>query len=458
MYEFKLDFSKSVPYRYCPSAKEAGALYIQCVANAPMDIEFRQVKTGLFHITVSSEEDKHRLENKFVTLDFGENSHTLHSAKIPLIPIEKQPFYQNPKWITIDKLYDSALKYVTNEQVDEYLKRYGDIIVPTHFETDNFGFRTGRRKARVDIVTDIERWHEAEMETEVEGKQISIKGRVNFFYRGQPYYCKSCLEKHHEKCPQLVTKQIAEKEGEAAREKKAKALIVGDSNLIRVNEKAFYAKTDCATGAKIGHIANTLEFVDKNAHDVIIVHAGQNNVLQDPSIDIDKWNTQMNHEVGSLKKNLGKFDKAILVGVPPAPWCKKTSKTKDMRTKINTALKNIARDNLNTKFIDIEQEDEDDEANWEDERHMTQKFTSFVLGKISDKMAEIRGEDFFVKNIPWTSERKYAQVLPTYTFGCEVCTKRGHSQETCEGLDETKTTKKRGRGSGSEESQSKQRK
>ena len=84
-----------------------------------------------------------------------------------------------------------------------------------------------------------------------------------------------------------------------------------------------------------------------------------------------------------------------------------------MRKKINTALKNIARDNLNTKFIDIEQEEEEDEGNWEDERHMTEKFTSFVLGKIADKMQEIRGEAFFVKNIPWTSERKYAQVKPT---------------------------------------------
>ena len=56
-----------------------------------------------------------------------------------------------------------------------------------------------------------------------------------------------------------------------------------------------------------------------------------------------------------------------------------------MRKKINQALKAAARDNLNISYIDIEQEDEDDEANREDEQHMTEKFTAYVLGKIAEK-------------------------------------------------------------------------
>ena len=58
MFEFKLDFTKSVPPRYCPNAQEAAALYIQCVANAPMDIEFREIRSGLFNITVNDERAK----------------------------------------------------------------------------------------------------------------------------------------------------------------------------------------------------------------------------------------------------------------------------------------------------------------------------------------------------------------------------------------------------------------
>ena len=79
----------------------------------------------------------------------------------------------------------------------------------------------------------------------------------------------------------------------------------------------------------------------------------------------------------------------MVVGVPPAPWCKMNTRTKEMRTKINGAFKTLAWDNLNIRYVDIEQEDEDDEANWEDECHMTEKFTRFVLGRISEQMEEI---------------------------------------------------------------------
>ena len=96
MYEFKLDFTKSVPPRYCPNAQEAAALYIQHVPNCPMDIEFREIRTGLFNITVTTEKDKKRLEGKFITYDFGEKTHILHSAKIPLILQKKKGILPKP--------------------------------------------------------------------------------------------------------------------------------------------------------------------------------------------------------------------------------------------------------------------------------------------------------------------------------------------------------------------------
>ena len=71
MFEFKLDFTKYVPYRYCLDPKKASQLYLQHVANAPMDIEFREVRTGIFNITVYSERDKKRLEDKKIKYDFG---------------------------------------------------------------------------------------------------------------------------------------------------------------------------------------------------------------------------------------------------------------------------------------------------------------------------------------------------------------------------------------------------
>jgi hypothetical protein len=457
LYDFKIDFTKSVPYRFCPDTQEAAALYLQCIANAPMDIEFRKIRPGLFNVAVTNEKDKKRLTNKSLSYDFGTKSHELHTATIPLIPVPKKKFFKNPKWITIDKLFDTALRYSTNEQLDMVLEKYGDIIVNTHYETDKLGFRTGRRKARVDIRDDIERWQEVKLEVEVEGEKLDATGRVNFFYKGQPYFCRNCSEQHQDKCPQVITRQLAEKEGETERIEKTKTLLIGDSNLRRVNEKAFYTKTECATGAKIGHIANCLSFAEKDEHEVVIVHAGQNNVLQEDDVNNNDWKQQTLTEVNSLKNSLSKFKKAIVVGVPPAPWCKKTAKTIKMRTAINDALKNITRDNLHIQYVDIEQEDEDDESNWEDQRHMTEKFTTYVMGKISEKMENTTGQQFHIPNTPWTTERKYGKVKTTYKLGCSTCTKLGHSEEICPGINKTNalptTTngKKRDKCSGSDE-------
>ena len=91
-------------------------------------------------------------------------------------------------------------------------------------------------------------------------------------------------------------KEAAEAEGEKARALKTKTLLIGDSNLRRVNEKAFYAKTDCATGAKIGHIANSLVWTSTGEHENVIIHAGQNNVSTDPKVEIGTWEKQMKQE------------------------------------------------------------------------------------------------------------------------------------------------------------------
>ena len=269
------------------------------------------------------------------------------------------------------------------------------------------------------------------MMVKVDGKETDIRGKVNLFYAGQPYFCRACESEHTDRCPQYAPKQRAESEAETIRKSLSKTLIIGDSNLRRVNERAFYTKTDCAPGAKIGHVANSLLHTRKDEHEVVIVHAGQNNVLQDNNIDIEAWKTHTTTEVSSLEKQITKFKKSIIVGVPPAPWCKKSRQTIAMRQHINDSLRKVAHENLNIKYIDIEQEDQDDDANWEDERHMTEKFQGYVLGKIAAKMQELNGKIFYVNNVPWTSKSKHGQVTTTYPLGCEVCTATGHSRYTC---------------------------
>ena len=440
MFDFKLDFTATVPFRHCPDTNQAAALYLQCIANAPQDIEFRKVRPGIFNITVNSENEKSRLEGKKLAYDFGEKAHTLHTASIPLQLVKQKVFYNNPKWLTIDKLYDSALRYTQNDQIDKFLSNYGQVIVPTHNETDKFGFRTGRRKARVDIVKDIERWQEVSMVTTIEEKEVSAKGRVNIYYKGQPYDCRNCLEKHTEKCPQVIAKQLAEKETEKVRVANSQALLIGDSNLRRVNGKAFYSTTECASGAKIGHIANTLGYVQNDEHEMVIIHTGQNNILQEDSININEWTKQVQGEINSMKSKLSKFKHSVIVGVPPAPWCKKTTQTETMRTTINDSFKKVANDTPNIRYIHIEEEEGEEESNWEDVRHMTEKFTSHVLGKISDEVTKITGKTFFVPNINWTTNSKYQQVKSTYRLGCGICTKMGHSHENCPSISKKRQT------------------
>ena len=82
----------------------------------------------------------------------------------------------------MDKIYNSALKYATHKQIYKFLEQFGEIIVPTHDETNRItDFRTGRRKVRMDVNNDLERWQEIELSAVIEGKDMLVKGKVNLF-------------------------------------------------------------------------------------------------------------------------------------------------------------------------------------------------------------------------------------------------------------------------------------
>ena len=99
--------------------------------------------------------------------------------------------------------------------------------------------------------------------------------------------------------------------------------------------------------------------------------------------------------------------------------------------KVNKALQDLTS-NPKIKFLEIEQSsDEDDDANWEDDRHMTERFTNFVMSKICVEMYELQEGPFFIKNVPWTCKGKYSGVNSTYRLGCDECTGMGHSSEKC---------------------------
>jgi len=149
------------------------------------------------------------------------------------------------------------------------------------------------------------------------------------------------------------------------------------------------------------------------------------------------WEKQMKNEVGHLKNQLKRFKKSIVIGVPPAPWCRRTEASQEMRTKINKALKDLTRDLINSQYVIAEDycpsypEKDLDEVLWKDERHMTETMTAFKMLKVEEAMNIFQRDDFRIVGPHTSSKKKYGAVLPTYRIGCEQCTEIGHSESSC---------------------------
>ena len=101
-----------------------------------MDIEFREIRTGILNITVYSEMDKKRLEDKKIKYDFGEKVQKLFTESIPLIQIKKRQFYEN------FYLTNNMTVHLERPQTNRETKP----IIDTYKETHEFCFRTGRKK------------------------------------------------------------------------------------------------------------------------------------------------------------------------------------------------------------------------------------------------------------------------------------------------------------------------
>ena len=70
-----------------------------------------------------------------------------------VVKIEEKPKflkYKNPKYVTMTGFNKYQAEKVSNEQMDQILQNFGDIIVPTQ---DVFAavFLTGKKKARIDL-------------------------------------------------------------------------------------------------------------------------------------------------------------------------------------------------------------------------------------------------------------------------------------------------------------------
>ena len=387
--------------------------------------------------------------DKYVTYYYGKNE--MNQVKVFLIKLPKFKFYSNAKWVSFDWLNDGNLRFVKNNQLDDFLSEYGDVIVNVEEEKNEFGMLNGRRKARIDLNKGkhMERvqWLEFEVELE-DGSKQKAKGKVKIFYQGQPVFCKRCSKDHDKKCPAQIKEEESLKDYEMKRQEKCINFTVSDSEFRHANQKALFSDTNVASGAKIGHIANVLENTDLLGYKNIIVNAGLNNMMLNCNTNIEKWQAQLTQEVGKLKKVLktcatdGKNIRVI--PVPDVPITKSTSKAKNMQKIINSDLsdmvKEISESHANSiKMVDVPLRNE--EEAFSDNKHFTEHQTAIMLECIDESLPT--DEKLIIRNKPkcvlLTTPRIYSGVYSTYRFGCGKCTKLGHSDANCklnlEGVD-----------------------
>ena len=79
----------------------------------------------------------------------------------------------------------------------------------------------------------------------------------------------------------------------------------------------------------------------------------------------------------------------MIVGVPPAPWTEVDNNTKWMRDTVNKQLAKAAGE-IKATFVPLDQQDDEEEENWEDSRHMSDKYTAVVVGKVADAVENRR--------------------------------------------------------------------
>ena len=431
--EFELDFTKCLPQAYLPTFKQATSAYNQTLNSPPQHIFFRQKRKGIFVITTESKEDTNKLENAFVTYEYGPKKK--FEAKVKLAKLPQYQFSTNAKNVYIDWTHDSGLRYATDADFDIWLSRYVTVIQGCTDDKDReTGFRNGRKKAYVDFNKshEIERFVFIEVEVTLPcGAREQAKGKVKITYKDQPVYCKPCQQDHIGFCPKRSQEIAAQKLEEEVRQPLIKTLICADSNFRHVNQTATTAKVKVATGARIGHIANMIKHEEVEKFNHIVIHAGQNNITpHDEIIDQVKWEKQLKWEINQLKTHLENFEGTVrFIDVPESEMATDNDFAISQRDKINSVIHGLVDELPSAITINVSDNLDNETPSWVDYRHYSEMLCAKVLQEVDNTFPD--EEKLLRIGIPSTTPKKYSKVIPTYRPGCGKCTKFGHSEEEC---------------------------
>ena len=435
--DFCLDFTKYVPKGFLPDHRKATSAFVQTIKHYPHDIIFRQTnKQGYFVIHTKTKADAQKLEGQKVIYEYGPNNK--HSAMVRLERLPTYQFRTNAKNVYIDWTFDSGLRYATSDDFDVWLSDYVTIISPTTDDKDReTGFKNGRKRAYVDFnqKKEIPRFVTLEIEVTLPDSSKEIaKENLKITYKDQPIYCRVCKAEHVGMCP-IRQKEIEEiKAAEIERAPSIKTPFFGDSNLRHIDQLGTTATVHSATDAKIGHVANALKFEEVEKFENILIHVGQNNIIDENKINFAQWENQIRSEITHLTQQLqrGKGNTKI-IEVPESLAATVSPQAKKMRNLINEELKGVVNILDNAEYITVNAEVGDDEDAWTDYRHYSQVMCGKLLEAIDTTFPE--SNKFIRRGKNSTTPRKYSRVNASYRLGCGSCTVMGHLEETC-----TKTT------------------
>lgn len=443
--EFMLDFTVKLQKHELPTYQKVSSCYAQTLLSAPLNIMFRQTKPGVFILQTFNEKDTKKIEGKFITYEYKnkkqERQINVHFKKLP-----KYKFYSNAKWIKIDWVQDSGLRFAENSIFDNFLGKFGTIIEPTVDDRNELGMLNGRKKARLDLDkgVDIDRISWIEAEVMIDGVKRNAKGKVKVFYQDQPVLCKNCQVSHVGKCPEKIKEEELLKVYEEERANNTKTMIIMDSQGRCMNEHALNAKTHVASGAKIGHIGNVMQYTDLDDFDNIILNVGLNNINAHPDTKHEDWIKQVKCEVTHLASQVNKCaseDKEVRIfEIADCPMSQMTQNSKSQRLSINEELKGMV-DKINekvgknnVKMIKHGTDDLTEEEAFSDGKHFSPVRTAKLVEQMENSLNP--GTKLIVKdrpkNVLLTTSKFYSQVYSTYRFGCGECTRLGHSHDICQ--------------------------
>ena len=219
--------------------------------------------------------------------------------------------------------------------------------------------------------------------------------------------------------------------------RETETIMIGDSNLKMVNSNAILADVVASSGAKIGHIANQMDFENLDNYKNLVVFCGINNIpaMMD-TVDADKMWAQVKGEQRLLEDKLRaqvvKGKNVMITPVPRANHTQISTKHNEMRSKINQGYLDMQkRLRIANKQASVEMLSwtEDRDNDFENGKAISESAVIKMLQAIDQKLkGKLRATYLDTK---LTAEQPYAKVQSTYPLGCRKCTTMGHSEDTC---------------------------